>query len=38
MACDDCSKDQKKSVVIGLAGGAIIGATLCFVIIRYARR
>lgn len=38
MACQDCQDQAKKLGIISAIGGAIAGAGLCFVVLRYARR
>jgi len=38
MACQDCIKDARKKSIIGAVGGALFGAGLSFVILRYVRK
>jgi len=38
MACDDCKKDAQRKAIIGVVGGALMGAGLCFVVLRYVAR
>jgi hypothetical protein len=38
MACQDCQKDAKRKSIIGAAGGALLGAGIAFVVLRYVRK
>jgi hypothetical protein len=37
MACVDCQKDAQKKAIIGAAGGALLGAGVAILVLRYVR-
>ena len=37
-ACEDCIAANKKTTYIGVGAGALLGAGLCFVVLRYVAK